>query len=622
MQSNYLNRLAKVLLGALAPLLASLPAFSRDRIQDRAESQAWKNLLFYSERVLRSDSGLVDDPAFYLSPEGKTNPRAEMEAFLSALKTVDPTLPENEQIPCRFPARTRWLRDEFPELPKVDVKCPRFDDWLSLSQAQGVAVIFSSYYVNNPSSMMGHSFLRLLRAGDRPSPLLDKAVNFAANPTTDIPLLHSIMGLTGQFAGAFSLTPYYSKVQEYANAESRDLWEYRLDFNPEETRRLLDSLWEVAPNRIDYYFFDENCSAILIYLLQNARPGLALSPDLGTIWVHPSDTLRLLYDHPPLVQSVTYRPSSRSRYIEQRRLLGAKELGRLDGLFREPAETLSSSLEGLSPEEQARVIDTAIAFIEFDENLYASKRPEKRKTLYTDLLKTRARNPTAPIKDFPLPERERPESGHLGQRWGLGLGVWDHEKGGIFEYRPGSHDASSPSIGYPPELSIELGRTQIVAHEDRSAYLQRFDLFRILSFNPSRSGRLPWSWRANLGYRDERRGEAFFDLGIGQAVNLFQSRENYTYLEAEVSPRFGEGDWSACSGAVLGLRFALGPKIAQLFEGHWNHCWTEGGDTHEERDVQSDWRWALRDQLELYVNARYLQEIDDASWSLGFYQYF
>lgn len=619
MQSNHLKPRAKTLVWVLA-FFAAFPAFAQDPIQDKAGSRAWKNLLFYSERLFGAESGLVDDPDFYLSPKGKTDPRAELEAFVKALGAMDPKSEEREQIPCRFPARTRWVREQFPDLPRPETPCPRFEEWLSLSEAQGVAVIFSSYYVNNPSSMMGHSFLRFLRSGDRPSPLLDKALNFSANPTTDIPFLHSILGLSGQFPGTFSLTPYYSKVQEYANAESRDLWEYSLAFTPAETRRMLESLWEAAPYPIDYYFFDENCSAILIYLLQNARPGLHLSQDLGTLFVHPSDTLRLLHDHPDLVRSQTYRPSTRSRYLEQRKRLPAEDQERIDELFEETGRSLS--LEGLSVERQAGLIDTAIAFIEFDENLYASNQPKKHKALYLDLLKKRAENPGPPLKDFPTPERERPEIGHLGQRWGLGLGVWRGEKGGLIEWRPGSHDASSPAIGYPPELGIELGRTQIVAHEDRSLYLQRFDLFRILSFNPARSGTFPWSWRANLGYRDERRGEGFFEVGIGQALALSSRRDDYLYLEAELGPRFGEGDWRGCAGGVLGLRFAIGRRIAQLFEAKGAQCWNEGGEESSERDLQSDWRWAVEEQLELFLTGRYLQEKDETSTTLGFYRYF
>jgi hypothetical protein len=42
--------------------------------------------------------------------------------------------------------------------------------------------------------------------------------------------------LTGQYPGEYSIMPYYRKVKEYGDFESRDLWEYELNLTPEETR--------------------------------------------------------------------------------------------------------------------------------------------------------------------------------------------------------------------------------------------------------------------------------------------------------------------------------------------------------------------------------------------------
>ena len=39
--------------------------------------------------------------------------------------------------------------------------------------------------------------------------------------------------------------PYYRKVKEYGDFESRDLWEYELDLNPEESRFMVEHIWEM-----------------------------------------------------------------------------------------------------------------------------------------------------------------------------------------------------------------------------------------------------------------------------------------------------------------------------------------------------------------------------------------
>ncbi len=41
--------------------------------------------------------------------------------------------------------------------------------------------------------------------------------------------------LQGNIRGEYSLMPYYRKVKEYGDLESRDLWEYELALNEQET---------------------------------------------------------------------------------------------------------------------------------------------------------------------------------------------------------------------------------------------------------------------------------------------------------------------------------------------------------------------------------------------------
>ena len=79
----------------------------------------------------------------------------------------------------------------------------------------------------------------------------------------------ALKGLTGLYPGTLSSSPYYAKVREYSDMESRDVWEYRLNLTPDETRQLLRHAWEIGATRFDYWFFDENCSTL--------RPGLATS---------------------------------------------------------------------------------------------------------------------------------------------------------------------------------------------------------------------------------------------------------------------------------------------------------------------------------------------------------
>ncbi|MFR8206372.1 MAG: DUF4105 domain-containing protein [Alphaproteobacteria bacterium] len=56
------------------------------------------------------------------------------------------------------------------------------------------------------------------------------------------------------------------------NIENRDIWEYNLDFTPEELDFFVAHLWEVGHAQSKYYFFTRNCSYMLMETLDAVRP--------------------------------------------------------------------------------------------------------------------------------------------------------------------------------------------------------------------------------------------------------------------------------------------------------------------------------------------------------------
>ncbi|MBC7662031.1 MAG: DUF4105 domain-containing protein [Chitinophagaceae bacterium] len=619
MHTTYLKSL-KTPLGVLftltALMIGSLPLSTSVSANGSVARMSWRRLLYYSSRTLEHDTSLVDSPEFFLARDGQSNSDHELDAFIQAIHDDSDAKPEQERIACRFPARTLWLKRNRPDIKLPSVTCPEFTNWLTLSRPKAVSLIFSSYFVNNPSSMEGHTFLRLRRGSAEAAPLLDKAVNFAAEPTTQIPLLYSIMGLTGSFPGKFALMPYYSKVQEYANAESRDLWEYNLNFNEQETLAMMASLWELAPTRIDYYFFDENCSAVLIYLLQSARPELSLADKLG-FFVHPSDTLHIVMEEPNLVTDVVFRASTRSRYLAQKALLSEDE-ARLIPLMVAAKNEQVDGYGGISGPRKALLLDTILAFIEYDESLYGSKAPVKNAVLYDKVLSARSKLNAAPVTIFPPPPDEAPHEGHKGQRFGVGFGQFHRKYEGLLEYRPGPHDILSPAIGYPPELGIELGRTRLALVESGKAVIRSAELFHILSLNPSRSGRFPWSWQMQLNYENTEIKTVNLRSSIGQAFTL-DERDHYVFGFFDTRVMEERGNPGICPGASLGARWSFGKRLVTIAEAGVERCYQDvtspwvGLWTHA-------WRWSLNDTWEIYAEAQ--KRNASREWSAGFFRYF
>jgi len=101
---------------------------------------------------------------------------------------------------------------------------------------------------------------------------LSNAVNYAAFTEGRTGMSFALRGLVGLFKGYYTVMPYYKKIQEYSDINQRDIWEYELNLTPDEIRRMIRHIKELDLIYTDYYFFDENCSYNLLFLLEAARP--------------------------------------------------------------------------------------------------------------------------------------------------------------------------------------------------------------------------------------------------------------------------------------------------------------------------------------------------------------
>ena len=214
-----------------------------------AEARMWHVLLHYRKNVFGGYTSEADDPGFFLSPDGKTDPQAELTATL--VKLFSPELVGRSRQPaqCAFIARYTWLKDvlsiddgRLPPLP-----CERFHNWYHELNPQSITLVFPSAYMNNPSSMFGHTLLRIDQKGQtEQTRILAYTINYAADVPRDEGVSFAVKGIFGGYKGYFSTVPYYLKVREYRDIENRDIWEYRLNLTDDQVRRMLMHAWELG----------------------------------------------------------------------------------------------------------------------------------------------------------------------------------------------------------------------------------------------------------------------------------------------------------------------------------------------------------------------------------------
>ena len=529
--------LCLVILGAL---VAAGPAAAHDaylgelvqkaRAQKLARSRTWQVLLHYRPMWYGGWRSEADGWGFFNAGRiGKIDPQRELEATLAAFRgppvPLDPKRLEESQHPqCRFPARWTFLKQalgidaaRFPDQP-----CPVYEHWRQAIAAEHVALVYSSAYLNSPASMYGHTFFRLSRATGEGNPLLDYIINFAADVDTDNGLLFAVKGVAGGFKGRFYTMPYYVKIQEYSNMESRDLWEYELALSPEQVERLVAHAWETRTTHFDYYFLSENCSYFLLGLLEAAVPELHLE-DRFPGSVIPADTVRAVLDVPGLVARVAPRPSLHAVMMARKARLEGNEPRAADALAAKGKQA-GPLIAGLMPARQAAVVDAAYDRLRYKEG---GKEPPSERFARTerDLLVLRGRTGMPPQPLVVEPAVDAPERGHRTFRLSAGGGIAQRARGGPvggFEelaMRVAIHDHLDAPRGYVADAVLEMGSFRLrFDNEARTAALERVDLIHIVSPAPIDAWAPKLSWSARIGGEQARGlGCAGWSCGVGGA---------------------------------------------------------------------------------------------------------
>jgi hypothetical protein len=607
---------------------AADPAYLRqvlDAVRARRldQTREWQLLVHYRPTAWGGLRSQADGLGFFLAgPRGQRDPAAELDATVRAFfqspgrqspggqspggqspgrqspGRLDPETPEGQHPQCVFPARWAWLKRTLPidahRLP--DRACPLFARWRAGIAAEAATLVYAAAYVNSPASMYGHTFLRLSRATGEGNPLLDYVVNFAADVDTHNGLVYAYRGLTGGFPGRFYVLPFYTKVQEYSNIDSRDLWEYELALSPEQVDRLVMHTWETRTTHFDYLFFTRNCSYELLTLLEVADPRLHLVDGFTGLRVIPSDTVRAVLAQAGLVRRVRPRPSLLTVMTRRKARLASAEVRAAEVLATLPAGAPAPPPGPWSKERQALVIDAAYDYARFREGFHADpsadfKQRERR------LLLARGRLGVPPQEVAIRSTIDAPERGHATLRMGVGAGLDD--QGGSFEtlsLRGAIHDALDPPTGYPRDAVLEMGNIRArFDNQARRLGLDRLDAVHIVSAAPLDRWAHSPSWNIWAGADNarelgcqrpgsDRAGWRCLYGGVsaggGLAVRLGTDRRTllFAFLETDAGagPVFEEGHHVRLGGggelgfvgdAAERLRMQLGARFMYYFLG-------------------------------------------------------
>ncbi len=523
-----------VLLFCLCPVWARAAEVSPD----------WLALGHYQHNI-----STIDSPEFFLAPNGKTNPQAELDATIALFEGSD------VQRQCLFPARYLWLKKQ-NLIRKPFPHCAEYEQFQKDLQPSGVTLLFTDAYMNNPSSMFGHTLLRIdtKRKGTQ---LLAHGANYGAFTGEEGGALYALRGLTGGYYGGFTVKPYYDIINTYNNIENRDIWELNLDFTPQELDFFVAHLWEIGQTRSRYFFFSRNCSYMLMEMLDAVRPSLHLAQRFPAHAI-PLDTFKAAARAENLVKGVNYRPSRQNKIRHRYQMMTEQQ----KQSYRHAVTTQDFALpDSYSPAEKADIWETAYQYIQYQ---YVAKKIElddyRRQSF--DLLRARSQVKEPGTIDE-LYEGRSPLKAHESMQIQGRGGVKNGEFFEELRYRPAYQSLADNDYGLLHGAEINFLDSRWRHYDQQNKYvLQNFDLVRIRSVAPVDFQFQPLSFQLNLSldrwqnpYTEDEGYIGNVGFGSGGAIALGNHIQAFTLFDS-----------SLVYGGVLPHQsyIALGPDIGLL----------------------------------------------------------
>ncbi|WP_394955317.1 DUF4105 domain-containing protein [uncultured Helicobacter sp.] len=587
-------------------IVPSLALQKDEAIQKALELEIYKQKQWLDLLHFDGKESEIDSPEFFYAKNGKKDPKAELIATIEAFyQSVDSiivpedfiervsksnalldaaitSLPRRSSSPedyhgiCRFRARFFYLDSllHFEGLPRLE--CQEFKAMFAYVNPKSATIIFPSAHINSPASMFGHTFL-LLNSGFN-SRLLSFAINYqaSADPNVENGFAFAFKGLLGMYDGRFSILPYYEKIKEYRDVENRDIWEFDLNLSYEEVLQMYRHIWELGDAWSWYYFFDENCSYNILWLLEVARPSLNLRKKF-IYQVNPPETLFVMRDA-GLITKETYRPSRRAKLLAYERDMSFSDVRKAKKIAKGKLSAQSvADDENLALHQKQYILESSI---EMSEYWYAKGKLERED--YTQIIHESAsvRSKLGASEAVDIPTPNSPLMGNRGLRVSP-MYFANADSGGItqqglgLDFRLAYHDITDNDRGYLTGAQIEflriLGYTGVDSQNQMRAHIHHATILSLASFGMVSKFFTPFSYRLDTGFSRQFLHDTLrYYLALGGGLSTRIGHYSYVYYLLEPTLYFDKHNQgrfllSNAFGVVLGndgaLKLALEYKL-------------------------------------------------------------
>ena len=602
------------------------PYMERAAQQKLAQDITWRRLM-YADKQGQSE---VSYAGYFLSNGGKADLKQELHANIQAL--FQPAAP-NQSVRCRFPARSQWLMQQLniseQQLPVAT--CPELQDWIGQIKPYKATLIYATDFMGNPSSMFGHTLLRIDPKDQQQLNLVSYAINYAATVASADSWSFAWKGLTGQYPGEYSLMPYYRKVKEYGDFESRDLWEYELNLTEAETRFLVQHIWEMRQVTFPYYFVSDNCAYRLLGLLDLVRPELNLTAQFNTASI-PIETIKAAAQQ-GLAAKTVYRPALETQLLAQAKQHGnllAKSAHQL--AFSEPAQ-MAHQLADYAEADRAKILEMAY------DDLYLHLTSRKAEGGFAQprlrqLLVLRSQIPLEKQRQDAARPHADPSKGHPARNLSFKAGEVQGDPFIELGHRQAYHDLMDPQGGFRTGTQL-MFLDGLIQYRNEQFKLNHFDFLSVNSYNPVTPFKTPLTWGFNLGWQQEsldsagqftaqdQHGVASLKMQAGYSwANSDRTHLCYAQMQTQIQGgKALEQGWRAGAGPAAGCQNVWTDKMNTLVQAELPY-WPDAAQWNLKLGAQV--QYALDAQNALRLGWEYQQQ-NGLNWdkaSFGYIRFF
>ncbi len=490
------------------------------------QTQTWQSLIHFS-----NDAPSINDPSFLLSYPN-SSPQKELSETIKVL-LKKPQSDRKDAI-CKYPARFFWLKKEldFDESIFPSVKCDGFDEYLSETNADKIALVFSSENVTNPSSMMGHTFFKISGKDDDNSTREHAVSFFAVIDTLNIPWLIVKSTLIGM-KGFFSLSPYSEQLHRNLIVEERNIWEYDLDLSPYEKKLFYYHFWELKDVNMKYLFTGFNCATLIYDMLSLSSKK---STNTKRLWITPKDLIKET-DKLELIKNTKLIPSDKwyIKMLEEETIY--KQNRKILELFNDKKYELFSSFN-FSKDKKHKMLEKELishyAHYLYENKVISQKSLKQVKQVYYD-------SHVIDLKDYKNPIKTYDDS-----KVAVGYQRESRENFLKISFLPASNTLYDDNREYFSETSMKIFEVNILANENR-VKLDSLNLFAMKSLVPRDSFTKGISSQFELNYEkhyDEHLASyGAYNLSTGLGMTKKFSNDVFIYSLFNIGLAYGKTEF-------------------------------------------------------------------------------